>query len=255
MPKKPQKRAPFRRVSKLFLFQFWKPKGTERQVPRRSSVFNDRGLLFIKSYEYIHDNYIKKVMGAKEPLISMFAAMVYLDILLLTKRGEAFTTIDYARERNYHHHTIRDAVDDLENVNLLHRERSPDGSDHIIIIVPHTPLSLDQLRQQHALLLKRRKRGYIQKKRAKAGRNKRDWMPQAFSWKRLLEAFNGTEWKAENFENIVGDIVHTHITERDYSRRQFIEHVEDACAAHKLSIEDKHLKLAFEIKTYIERIN
>ncbi len=161
----------------------------------------------------------------------------------------------YARERNYDGKTVRAAVDDLENVNLLHRERSPDGSDHIIIIVPHTPLPLDKLRQQHALLLKRRQRGHIQKKRAEAGHNKRDYMPLAFSWKRLLEAFGGVDWKAENFENIVGDIVHMHITERDYSRREFVDDVEEACAKHKISTEEKHLKLAFEIKDYIERIN
>lgn len=254
MPATKQKRQPFRRISKLFLYQFWKPKGTERQTPRRSSVFDDRGLLFVKSYEHIHDHYIKK-LDKKEPLISMFAAMVYLDILLLTKRGEAFVYDEYAAERHYSENTVRAAVDDLENVNLLHRERCPDGSDHIIIIVPHTPLPLDKLRQQHALLLKRRKKDHIQKKRAKAGRGKRDYMPLAFSWKRLLEAFNGVEWRAENFENIVGDIVHTHITERDYSRREFIDDVEEACAKHKISTEDKHLKLAFEIKAYIERIS
>jgi predicted transcriptional regulator len=256
MPQKPhekvkQKREPFLRVPKLFLYRFWMPKG-ERHVPRRSAVFNDAGLFYIKSYEHIHDFYIRKFDG-RGPLITPAEAMIYSDILLMTSRGNAFTVAQYAADLGLYRTTISRALDTLENVGLIHRERSVDGSEGIYIVVPHTPLPPDELRRQYAKILERLDGQHIQKKRAAAGR-KMHWAPKAFSWKRLLRSFDGNYDKAEKFETIVGDIVHQHITDKYYSRPNFIRDVEEWCARFNVSITEKHYGIAFEIKEYIERI-
>lgn len=247
-----KKREPFLRVPKLFLRRFWRPK-EERDIPRRSSVFNDAGLFYVKSYEHIHDFYIRKFEG-RGPLISPFEAMIYNDVLLLAKRGQAFTVEQYADDLGVDRKTIRAALDTLENVNLIHRERSVDGSEGIYIVVPHSPLPPDELRKQYTELLRRRDKQHIQKKRAAAGR-KMHWAPKAFSWKKLLAAFYGSYDNAEKFETIVGDLVHQHITDKYYSRPAFIQDVDKWCKTLGLKhITEEHHALAFEIKEYIERI-
>lgn len=243
------------RISKLFLFRFWLPKGDpERYEGRLSTVFNDDGLNYVRSYELLHDYYIKKVDGLSR-VINLFEMGLYENLMRLEKDGEGFTVEQYAAEREYHPETISIAIDNLENVNLLHRERSRDRRGCPFVYVLHTPLAPDDLRRQRRELLKRREQGFIQQRRMKAGRNKRDWLPEAFSWKKLLAAFGANEWLAERFENIVGDVVHQHISDPHFNRRQFWDEVENACIAHKVLTEEKHQALAFEIKRYIERMN
>jgi hypothetical protein len=258
MPETPQKkkikRAPFRRVSKLFLCRFWLRKDhPDYLVGRNSLLFDDNDLIFVKSYEHLHDYYIKQLDGQK-PLIKHAEGMMYNDLLLHLKRGHQFTLKEYAKDYDVIAHTVLGWIDSLENVNLLHRERSRDGSEHTTIYVPHTPLSLHELRAQHYTLLERQANKYIQTRRRVAGRNKRDWMPQAFSWKRLLKAFENSTRRAETFENIVGDIVHRNITDKYYSRGHFLADVIERCGKQKLNINEEHHKIALEIKDYIQRI-
>lgn len=278
MPKKDgikRPRQPFRRISKLFLLRFWLKDGApERYIPRRSPVYDDTGLFFVKSFEHVHDYYIRLFYGVdpnpkdaegerlwrerknvegRGPLITLAEGMIYNDILLLAKRGEATSDAEYAVERGIARHTVRAAIDNLANVNLCHRERSPDGSEHVFIIVPHTPLSLPQLLRQYNELLERRERGHVQELR-RAANGKHDWMPKSFSWKKLLASFGGNEEQAERFENVVGHIVHTHLTDRDYSRGDFLDDVEEWCQKLKIKTVAEHKVIAVEIKDYIRRI-
>ncbi len=254
---KPATKKPARKVTRLYLHRFWEKDEKRKYVPRRSSIFDDRDLLWVKSYEALHDYYLKK-SGDAPPLLKPAEMALYLDRLLLEKRGETFSVEEYAADRGIGINTVSRWLDNLENVKLIHRERSSDGSDHAIIIVTHSPLPPDELRRQRPDLAARRAKGpakgYVQKRKREAGRNKRDWLPTAFSRKKLLRAFYDDEWRAERFENIVGDIVHQHLGDRTYSRRAFAVEVMEVCKSFKLNLKDEHVALAFEIKEYIERI-
>jgi DNA-binding MarR family transcriptional regulator len=254
--KRPAKkdRPPFIRVSKLYYYAFWEKDKTKRLKPRRSAVFNDDDLTYVRSYDVLHKYYLRGDEHSA-PLMSLAEHSIYLDLMLMLKEGEGWPLGEIAKALRIHLNTLTKYLDNLENINLIHREWSRDGKEHRIIIVLHTPLPKVELEKQRAELLRRRKDKCVQRRRLEAGRNKRDYLPTAFSWKKLLKAFDDKKTIAETFENIVADIYHQNKAKKDFSSGNFLEAVHDACRFHKVKFNwERHHKLALEIKEWLERL-
>lgn len=246
-----------RRTSRLFLHRFWEAhQSAKRYQTRRSTLFNDADLLFVKSYEVLHDCYIKKVAG-KGPLLTFAECQLYLDFLLQNKRGENQSFQDYADERNLDIKTLYSYLDGLENVGLIHREYCPDGSDHSITVVVHSPYNKEQLEKVYDKLLQRKNENWIAAKRAEAGRNSRKWLPHALPYGKLLQAFHGYESMAQKFEDIVADIVHQHIADDDYKDYELEVDVKEACQRLGVNLKwvEKWETHAHAIRRYLENIS
>ncbi len=182
-----------------------------------------------------------------QPILAPMDGFIFRHLNSLSSRGLGVSLKDYSKWLKINHHTLIESFDRLQDAYLLYRVCRVDtkGQPHDLVL--QIPLTPKQGEKHRDAIIGRRKLQATKLERRDMG-NEWPGEDRKFSQRRITQAFDGNDKKAEDFTRLVLDVLFAMNTGDAHARKDFERGVIHYAKKQGLQMDEKLFAAAFEIK-------